>query len=295
MKLAIVTYDKLPNGVDDDHILFNEIKQLGIELSIVPWNTQVNWSDYDACLLRSVWDYHEQFSEFSQWLKHVSNTSRLLNPRAIIEWNSSKVYLRDLAAFGVTIAPTVWLKKGQLFNLEDWASNQSSSQFFLKPIVGADSSGTCRFSHDAAGLTQAKQHLSAWQPQMDMMLQPYLKSVETFGETSAIYFNGSFSHAVRKIPVAGDFRVQDTFGASDVSYQPNAAELALAKASLQYITQRYQLPLYARFDFLHEADGSVYLNEAELIEPSLFFNHDPNAATRFAQAIHASLLSDQSD
>ena len=34
-----------------------------------------------------------------------------------------------------------------------------------------------------------------------MMVQPYLASVETGGERSLIYFNGEFSHAVRRSPV----------------------------------------------------------------------------------------------
>ena len=36
-----------------------------------------------------------------------------------------------------------------------------------------------------------------------------LERVERDGEVSAIYFDGAFSHGVRKVPVAGDYRVQD--------------------------------------------------------------------------------------
>ena len=57
-----------------------------------------------------------------------------------------------------------------------------------------------------------------------MMLQPYLETVETEGELSALYFDGVFSHGVRKIPVPGDYRVQDDFGASDEPYSFSLAE-----------------------------------------------------------------------
>lgn len=294
MRIAAITCASLPNGVEDDQDLFQEISKLGIEVDVVAWHTDTDWSVYDACLLRSVWDYHEQVEAFTTWLGAVSQVSRLLNHADLVRWNSNKNYLQQLQAFGVTIAPTAWLTQAEDFALHDWINDHPAPQYFLKPVVGADSSGTCRFTADAKGMLAAEQHLATWLPKVDMMLQPYLSSVETFGETSLIYFNGSLSHAVRKIPVNGDFRVQDTFGASDVSYQANGIEMALSKACLEYIADRFEPAVYARLDFLHD-DGAVYLNEAELIEPSLFFNHDANAAKRFAAAIQATLIADQSD
>ena len=43
--------------------------------------------------------------------------------------------------------------------------------------------------------------------------------------------------------------------------------------------------LYARLDFLLDDEGRLALNEAELIEPSLFFRHGPHAADRLAAAV----------
>ena len=129
-------------------------------------------------------------------------------------------------------------------------------------------------------------------PKGGMMLQPFVESVQTFGETSAIYFAGNLSHAVRKIPQSGDYRVQDTFGASDVAYDLTPGEMALCKACLLHLNDQFgELP-YARFDFLHDDQGDVFLNEAELIEPSLFFNHGgETAARRMAAAIKGYLQS----
>ena len=44
------------------------------------------------------------------------------------------------------------------------------------------------------------------------MIQPYLPSIETEGETSLLFFGGRFSHAVNKRPVPGEFRIQVQFG-----------------------------------------------------------------------------------
>ena len=291
MKLAIISCEKLPNGVEDDQTFFRELVNKGFEVEICVWNKEVDWSQYNACLLRSVWDYHEQIDGFTQWLNETSKTTTILNAKDVIFWNLNKNYLAELENFGIAIAPTIWLSQNQPFDLSQCCHQQPSSQFFLKPVVGADSSGTLRFKNTAEGIVQAKKHLIEWLPKVDMMLQPYLRTVETFGETSAIYFAGSLSHAVRKIPLNGDYRVQDTFGAQDIAYKLNAAEMALAKASLDYLQDKFGDILYARFDFLHDEHGNVFLNEAELIEPSLFFNHKTTAATKFAQDI-LDLLSD---
>jgi hypothetical protein len=43
--------------------------------------------------------------------------------------------------------------------------------------------------------------------------------------------------------------------------------------------------LYARVDLIRAADGSPRVLELELTEPSLFFDHAPGTATRFARAV----------
>jgi hypothetical protein len=45
------------------------------------------------------------------------------------------------------------------------------------------------------------------------------------------------------------------------------------------------MPLYARVDLIRDAGGAPRLLELELAEPSLYFNHSPGSAQRFAEAI----------
>ena len=115
-----------------------------------------------------------------------------------------------------------------------------------------------------------------------MILQPYLSTVETEGEVSLIYFDGCFSHAVRKIPVAGDYRVQDDFGAEDTPIEATAVMLSLSKRVIAFFAVP---PLYARIDLLFDSETGWVLNEVELIEPSLFFRHAPNAPKRLVGAL----------
>ena len=291
MKLAIITCERLPQGVKEDQPLFDAFEQHAIEFKIHAWDAAVDWSQYDACLLRSVWDYHHRTAEFNQWLSSIALQTQVLNSPEVVLWNQNKKYLSELAAFGITIAPTSWLSHDKPYDLSSLLNQQPAATCFLKPVIGADSSETLRFENNSAGLKQAQKHLDQLLPYQEMMLQPYVRSVETFGETSAIYFAGKLSHAVRKIPLKGDYRVQDTFGASDIAYTLNPVETSLSEACMQFLTNKFGAILYARFDYLHGENGSIYLNEAELIEPSLFLHHNDIGASQLVQALQKQVKS----
>ena len=125
------------------------------------------------------------------------------------------------------------------------------------------------------------------------MVQPYLDKVETQGEVSALFIDGELSHMVQKIPVPGDYRVQDDFGASDGPVVLSEEEQGLARRvmdALGAIMSGWPIPvsqplLYARVDFLRNHEGSLCMNELELVEPSLFFRHSPGAAEALADAL----------
>ena len=55
-------------------------------------------------------------------------------------------------------------------------------------------------------------HIAALLAEGDVLIQPFLEEVERAGEVSLIYINGEYSHAVRKLPKPGDYRVQDHHG-----------------------------------------------------------------------------------
>ena len=57
------------------------------------------------------------------------------------------------------------------------------------------------------------------------LFQAFVPEVETQGEVSLVFIDGVFSHAVRKRPAQGDFRVQIDFGGS--------WESAIVEASLR--------------------------------------------------------------
>ena len=290
-RVALVSCRDLPEWEVDDHPLWSALKARGIELAHPTWDDpDFDWARCDLVIPRTTWDYQERWPEFLAWLKRVSRVSVLLNPLSLIEWNLDKRYLRDLRA---PQPPTEWLAQRPVDSDEAaraladkvraLCDEHGWRRAFLKPNIAASAVGTLRFDLSSdADQAQLITHLQQWLPQRTLILQPYLDQVERRGELSLIYFDGEYSHAVRKVPVAGDYRVQDDYGASDEPWEPPLSWRARCDALVNELSP---LPLYARCDFLTDPEGEPWLIELELIEPSLFFRHDARSAERFADAI----------
>ena len=299
MIIALPNCANLPDWEVDDVPFHRALEALGVAWERPIWDdARIDWSRYDAVLIRTTWDYQEKEPAFVAWASHVATVSKLFNPPEVITWNTKKTYLRDLEEAGARLTPTQWLEVGTTPDIAERMKDAGWQRGFLKPVVGATARETLRFNADPEGLSAAQAHLDRLLPTESMMLQPYLSTVEEAGELSALYFGGEYSHGVRKVPVPGDYRVQDDFGASDEPYaftESEEAELSAMRAALTTVlSQRLGVSdslLYARVDVLRDGHGGLYLNELELVEPSLFFRHDPESPRRLAQAI-VSKLSD---
>jgi len=299
MRLALATCSSLPAHEHDDAPLHRVLRERGVELEQPVWDDPgVDWSRYAAVLVRTVWDYHAKHDAFLAWVARVGAQTRLFNPAPVLAWNSDKHYLRELEAAGVAVAPTVWLERGRAHDLSaalDAADIRGRA--LLKPVVGANALGTLRFdARDAQARAAAQAHVDRLTPTVGLMVQPYLASVEREGELSGFWFDGALSHAVRKRPVAGDYRVQDDYGAHDEPCELDAEALATCEATLGALEAVARVRgwllarplLYARVDLLRDdrhAPGAWVLNELELIEPSLFFRHAPGGPAALADAL----------
>lgn len=273
MNIVIASRHNLPDWEVDDQLFFKSLIAHHIHYQVLPWDSDTDWSQFDACLIRTTWDYQERFPEFIEWIERVSKQTRLFNPTPVLLWNSHKRYLKELEDNGIAIAPSEWLLQGGQYNITHIMQKHGWHKGFIKPLIGANARECCRFDNTTEGLALAQAHVDRLTPEEDLVLQPYLSTVEELGETSGIFFNNELSHGTRKIPVKGDYRVQDDYGAKDYPYQLTDKEQQLAQQALAYVSNKFDTLLYARIDFLHDPDGTPYLNEMELIEPSLFFRH----------------------
>ncbi len=284
MRIALVTCHPFPDGVvDDEKPLRDALGILGADVAEPPWDADVDWSGFDAVLLRTPWDYQARPDEFMQWCERVGQVTRLVHDANIVRWNLDKRYLAELAGRGVPIADTIWLdvdfldrfpsRQDRIDALRETMEARGWTRGFLKPVVGANALLTLRFDTTDAGLAAAADHLAS-HPRA-FMFQPYLERVETEGECSLIWIDGRWSHGVRKVPATGDFRVQEDWGAKDHVWEADAPAKKVAQRALDVVSRKGFDLLYARVDLLETGAGTYVVNELELVEPALFMRHRP--------------------
>ena len=252
---------------------------VGITTTPTPWTVHVDdaagLQDYARVLPLLAWGYHH---DHARWLQACATWGRasvaLANPASVLEWNSSKRYLSELAGCGVAIPPTTFTDRLQQDVIERVFEQTGADELIVKPAVSGGAWKTRRLRRGDAVDEVAGTR---------MLIQPYLPTIETEGETSLLYFGGRFSHAVNKRPLDGEFRVQEEFGGLyTLLSPPPAAAVALAEQVLAAIDTPL---LYARIDMVPDADGRWLLMEAELIEPDFYLGMDPAQGAGFARAL----------
>jgi hypothetical protein len=261
--------------------LSEALATVGITAEPTPWTAHVEDASgltrFPLVLPLIVWGYHR---DHERWMRACTTWmgagTRMLNPASVIAWNSDKAYLGGLAEKGVAIPETAWVEGVTQADVDAAFDRFGSEVLIVKPRVSGGAWKTLRLSRGER---------LAGAPDGPAMIQPYLPSIETEGETSLLFFGGQLSHVVNKRPVAGEFRIQVQFGGQYVALaEPPAGALALAKQTLAAIDEDL---LYARIDMAQGPDGGWLLMEAELIEPDFYLGSAPEGGRRFAEAVKA--------
>jgi glutathione synthase/RimK-type ligase-like ATP-grasp enzyme len=279
--VALATYLGAPELAPDDRLLAAALDRAGVRTTPAVWSdASVDWTTFDAVVIRSCWDYHRRHAEFMAWLDRLdASRCRVLNPTSTVRWNSDKRYLVDLAGRGVPTVPTRIVERGSRAAAADVARAEGWARFVVKPTVSASAYETHALSLplDASDRAAIERVVARG----DALVQPFLEEVTTDGELSLIFFDGVFSHAAIKRTRHGDFRVQTEHGGTVAPIDVTRAIVAEAKASLDVLDD---MPLYARVDAVGD-ERSFRLMELELIEPNVFLAAAQGSADRFARAI----------
>ena len=255
----------------------------GIAVEPTPWTDHVadasGLTRFPLVLPLIAWGYHR---DHDRWMEACATWAaagvRMLNPPAVLGWNSDKSYLGRLADQGVAIPDTLWVDGPTQADADAAFDRFGTDTIIVKPRVSGGAWKTLRLSRGER---------MAGAPNGPAMIQPYLPTIETEGETSLLFFGGKLSHVVEKRPVPGEFRVQVQYGGGYVALaEPPAGALALAERTLAAIGEDL---LYARIDMARDADGGWLLMEAELIEPDFYLASAPEGGKRFAEAVRARL------
>lgn len=240
----------------------------GMTLAGVPWDEARGAGEVTLALF--AWGYHLDVARWEAMLAAWPADRALLNPPALLAWNTRKTYLKALEAAGIAIVPSI-------FGTADAASVDAAFDTFgcddivVKPQVSGGSYRTVRLTRG-----------DAVEPLADAILQPFLPAIGDEGELSFLFVGGAFSHAVRKVAAAGDFRIQPQFGGVFTRFDPDRADLAQAEAVVATLPAA---PLYARVDLLRRPDGGLALMEVEAIEPDLYPHLAVDLPGRLAAAV----------
>lgn len=249
----------------------------GIQLELRVWDDPTLDTDgYDAVVVGTTWDYTDRTAEFLARMDALAERCPVLNPPSVLRWNADKRYLVDLANRGVPTVPTVWLDRPTVAGVHAAVLELGAKQAVVKAVVGACAIGQSRVGDGHTALTLDTL------PRGRAMVQPFLPSIQTEGELSVIFCGDAPSHALQKVPAAGDYRVQSVYGGREHVVALTTDQDALARRIIRAIGAPV---LYGRVDLVRAPDGSLRLMELELIEPYLYPEQGPLLGDRYASAL----------
>ena len=258
----------LPPAMDGFRALF------GDDLVFRRWSEAGDLSAFRLTLPLLVWGYQENAGDWFAALDAWETAGvRMANPLPLVRWNTDKRYLFDLEAKGVPIIPTIAADALSEADLAA-ARDRFGDALIVKPPISGGADGTYRLGPGDPVPADVRGR--------PMLIQPLMPAIATEGEYSLFSFGGAFSHAILKVPAAGDFRVQEQFGGRELTIEAPAEARAVAEAALAAAPGE---ALYARIDMVRGADGGFRLMELELIEPALFLSHAPDEGRMFADAL----------
>ena len=286
MKVALVGYQeqaKYSVGVtnDESRDLLAFLSGKGVDVTAVFWNNPgVQWKEYDVVIIKAPWDYHENLTDFINWLDMLADLNiKVLNPVEVVKWNSNKRYLLEIADKCLTVIQSAYLEKGASFDAR-YFDQFNTDKLVIKPCVSAGAKNTIIL--EKANVEARKDEVNALLAEEDFLVQPFIPEIRE-GEWSFLFFNGSYSHSVLKTPKQGDFRVQHYHGGS-ISF-PAPEPLFIAQAS-EYLKAAPAQTLYARVDGVIK-DGAFQLMELEMIEPYLYLDGDNQRFENYYNALVA--------
>jgi glutathione synthase/RimK-type ligase-like ATP-grasp enzyme len=247
----------------------------GAEVEPLAWTEADDLSRFDLVLPLVAWGYHLEYARWLAFLDRVEKSGiPMINPPALLRWNSDKAYLAELADRGVPTVPTLAVEACCDADLEEARRRFESDWLVIKPPVSASATGTHRLGPSDDLPTDSRRK--------PMIVQPLIEEIARTGEFSLMLFDGEFSHSVVKRPKSGDFRVQPHLGGVTLPSEPPPGAVELAKQALAAAPAK---ATYARVDIVPDDEGTLRIMELELIEPALFLDHAADGGAAFVKSI----------
>ena len=285
--IALATSFELAELWAGDQLFLHELCRRGHRAAPVVWDDpSVEWSRWDAVVIRSCWDYHLKIDRFRRWLDGLAGGNPLvINSPDLLRWNMHKRYLLDVERAGARIPATIVIAQGEQESLRNHLERAGWAEAVIKPAISATGHKTRLVRGMPSGEDEGA--FAEMVTGGDVLAQAYVPEVRVHGEWSLVFFEGHYSHAALKRAAPGDFRVHIEWGGTVETAAPPPALIAQAQALMDRLALR---ATYGRVDGT-EVEGNLMVMELEVIEPELFFDRHPMAASRLADAVERVLQS----
>ena len=282
--IVLATARDEPDITPSDRLYADALERRGCRVVGAPWDgPPAAFAGADAVVLRSTWGYYRALNAFRDWTESMATATRLFNPISVVRWNLRKDYVGKLAAAGVRV-PQSFVVACEAAAIERVFAETGWDHAVVKPASGA--SGYSVELLKRATLREQVAELSDEARASGVVVQEFLPEIAE-GELSLVYFDGVFSHAIRKRPPPGEFRSNSRYGPTRNAETPPSDVTEQGAECLRALPE---MPLYARVDGVVR-DGRLIVIEVEALEPALFMEFDPPSAERFAEATLQRLLS----
>jgi glutathione synthase/RimK-type ligase-like ATP-grasp enzyme len=279
--IVLVTCRAWPDLSVSDRCLAAALQARGCRVEAAMWNGPFEpFAGAAAVVIRASWDYHEAPDAYRAWLDRL-DPARTFNAPALVRWNLSKAHVIDLGARGVRV-PRSRIAAAEPAAVTAALDALGLAEAVVKPLVGASGFGVERVRRggEAAALARARARKATEQ----LLVQEFVAGIE-HGELAGVFFDGVFSHGLRRLPAPGEFRINAQYGG-----RMEAATLPddVMSVMTDVLGLLPASALYARVDGLAH-DGRFTLIEVEVNEPGLGLHLAVDAADRFANALLARL------
>lgn len=275
--IVLATSRESPDLTVSDRLYADALERQGYRVVGAPWDGPRDaFADADAIVIRATWGYYRTLQAFREWTEAMASATRLFNSIDLIRWNLRKDYVGKLAAAGIRV-PRSHVVACDTAVIDKVLAEEGWDRAVVKPAIGA--SGHSVELLQRATLAEQVASLSDEARASGVVVQEFLPEIAE-GELSLVYFDGAFSHAIRKRPPPGEFRSNSRYGPTRAAETPPVAVTEQGAACLRALPE---LPLYARVDGVVR-DGTLIVIEVEVLEPALFMEFDPPSAERFAAA-----------
>jgi len=277
LTIVLATACDQPGITESDRLYAEALELRGCRVAGAPWDgSRAAFAGADAVVIRSTWGYYRALDRFRDWTEAMAIATRLFNPISLVRWNLRKDYVGKLAAAGVRV-PRSHFVACEAVAIDRVLAGAGWDRAVVKPAAGA--SGHSVELLTRATLAEQVAGLSDEARTSGVVVQEFLPEIAE-GELSLVYFDGAFSHAIRKRPPPGEFRSNSRYGPTRNAETPAPEVAQQGAACLRALPE---MPLYARVDGVVR-DGVLIVIEVEALEPALFMEFDPPSAERFADA-----------